>query len=450
MFGRRLLPCAILSAVIVGPAFASDDTPSGLAGQRDWSGIYGGLIGGYSRGFASQEGVGVDFSSGNYTMSGTLVGANAGFNYQFGQWVIGIDSEISFAHISGSRGPYFSSNMSTIFTERARIGYSVGNFLSYIGLGPSYGRLSSSETFPGAPQIASNQTRSGWSFAAGADYMILPNVLARAEYTYICFGADIVNNTDNIKLMGHYARLGLAYKMDVPGLKREEALSEDTPVRRDYNWTGVYLGPSIGGSAVAQQTSLAVNNVPIGTITGLSAGGIVGFGLQGTIGAQAGANWQIGQFVFGVESDFHLSELTGAGTKSNFFLMSGGVPGRLSQSSAIGEQGTVRGRFGVAFDRWLVYATAGMAYASYESDLDFSSAGKSVSVEFDHTRLGAVAGLGVERAVWEQWTTRIEYMYANFGKSSYSVNAVSPFDVVSPKANVSEHILRVGFNRLFN
>ena len=112
---------------------------------------------------------------------------------------------------------------------------------------------------------------------------------------------------------------------------------------------------------------------------------------------------------------------------------------------------TVTGRAGMAFDRWLIYATAGLAYASYQSDLGFSSlAGKSVSAEFESTRLGAVAGLGVERAVWNQWTTRVEYMYANFGRTAYSLNAVSPFDVVSSKANVSEHILRVGFNRLFN
>jgi outer membrane immunogenic protein len=453
VFSRRLLPYLIVLAGIAGPALAADDRPSAseIAGQPDWSGVYAGFIGGYSRGFANQRGIGADFGSGDYTMSGGFAGGSLGFNYQFGQWVIGLDSEFSGARISSSNEPFFSSKMDTIFTVRARIGYSVGNFLPYIGLGPSYTHFSSVETFPGAVQISDSRIRSGWTFAAGADYMILPNLSARFEYMYICFGADIVGNTDNIELMGHYARVGLNYKLEVPGLRREETSSDTARTGRGYNWSGVYVGPSVGGSAVGQSTSVAVNNVPIGNIQGLSAGGIVGFGLQGTVGAQAGANWQVGQYVFGVESDFHLSELTGAGTSTNFFVRSGATLGKLSQSSTIDEQGTVRARVGVAFDRWLVYATVGLAYGSYESSPNFSLLpGQSVSADFESTRIGPVAGLGVERAIWSQWTTRIEYMYADFGRPTYSLSAVPPFGVVSSRATVGEHILRVGFNRLFN
>lgn len=453
MFSRRLLLCLIGSAGFAGPALAADvNLPlTETAGQPDWSGVYAGVIGGYSHGFANQQSTGPSFfASNDYTMSGGFAGGNLGFNYQFGRWVIGLDSEIDGAWIAGSKAPFFSSNMDALFAVRARIGYSVGNFLPYIGLGPAYTHFSSSEIVPGAPQISDSRIRSGWTFAAGADYMILPNLSARFEYMYICFGADIVANMNNVELMGHYARFGLDYKFDIPGLKREEASSDAAATGHSYNWSGVYIGPSVGGSAVSQINSLSLNNVPVGTIQGLSAGGIVGFGLQGTIGGQAGANWQFGPYVFGVESDFHLSELSGGGTNTNVLLRSGPAVGKYSQTSTIDEQGTVRVRFGVALDRWLIYGTAGLAYGSYESSPSLTLPAQTVSADFENTRIGPVVGLGVERAIWNQWTTRLEYMYADFGHQTYSLAAPAPLSLVSSRTAVSEHILRVGFNRLFN
>ena len=452
LFSRHLFACLIGSAGFAGTALAADvnPPPNGSVGQPDWSGVYAGVIGGYHRGFANQQSLGSGFASGDYTMSGGFAGGNLGFNYQFGRWVIGMDSEIDGSWISGSNAPFFSSNMDALFVVRARLGYSVGNFLPYVGLGPAYTHFSSSEMFPGAPQIADSRIRSGWTFAAGTDYMILPSLWARFEYMYICFGADIVANTNNVELMGHYARFALDYKFDIPGLKREEVTSDVAATGRSYNWSGVYVGPSVGGSAVAQTSLLSVNNVPLVTLHGRSAGGLVDFGLQGTIGAQAGANWQFGPYVFGVESDFHLSELSGGGTNTTAFPHVGAVVGKYSQTNTIDEQGTVRVRFGVALDRWLIYATAGLAYGSYESSPSFTAPGQTVSADFENTRIGPVWGLGVERAIWGQWTTRLEYMYADFGQQTYSLAGPAPFNLVSSKTAVRENILRVGFNRLFN
>jgi outer membrane immunogenic protein len=446
------LVCVAMSTALAGPGFAADSEPlaASIADQPDWSGVYGGVIGGYSHALSSQDGIGYEYHSGDYPISGGLAGANFGFNYQFGKWVIGLESELSAARISGTRAPNFSSNLDSVFNVRARFGYSYGNFMTYLGLGPAYGRLSTSETFPGAPLISTSQIRSGWIFALGTEYMITPSLTARAEYMYICFGASIVQNSNNVGLMGHYARIGLDYKFDVPGLKREGAANDAESKGGPYNWGGFYFGPSIGGSTARTNTAYSLNNAQIGGINNDSAGAIVGFGLQGTVGAEAGANWQIGQYVIGAETDFHFSQLTGAGTHPRFSASQGGVLGTLSQIDTIGKQGTFRARFGLALDRWLIYGTAGLAYAEFDSDSTFFIPGNTVSSKLDSTRIGPVAGIGVERAIWGHWTTRLEYMYANFGAADFSFNGPAPFNVIGSKVDVHEHILRAGFNLMFN
>ena len=74
----------------------------------------------------------------------------------------------------------------------------------------------------------------------------------------------------------------------------------------------------------------------------------------------------------------------------------------------------------------------------------------TVRHELDETRIGPVLGLGVERAIWGNWTTRLEYMYADFGKTRYAFNAPPPYNTVSSGINFGEHILRVGLNYRFN
>ena len=72
------------------------------------------------------------------------------------------------------------------------------------------------------------------------------------------------------------------------------------------------------------------------------------------VGGQAGVNWQISQFVLGIEGDG--DAVLGNNRNSNFPGASGG--------SSTGFLGTVRGRAGIAFDRFLVYGTGGVAFGS--------------------------------------------------------------------------------------
>ena len=69
-----------------------------------------------------------------------------------------------------------------------------------------------------------------------------------------------------------------------------------------------------------------------------------------------------------------------------------------------------------------------------------------------HTKGGLAAGVGVETNLWDNWSTKLEYLYMDFGSISdtYATNlTVGPgtFDNVDSK--IRDHIVRVGLNYKF-
>jgi outer membrane immunogenic protein len=118
---------------------------------------------------------------------------------------------------------------------------------------------------------------------------------------------------------------------------------------------------------------------------------------------QFGVNSQNGPFVLGVEADVR--------RKSTDFIGASG----LDLSNFRNEQGwigTLRPRAGVAADKWLFYGTGGLVYSS----------GDEARAGFAGTspRAGWTVGGGVEYAPGKQWSLGLEYLYADFGKSTQS------------------------------
>src|SRR6202000_1731518 len=138
------------------------------------------------------------------------------------------------------------------------------------------------------------------------------------------------------------------------------------------------------------------------------------FGLFGTShqatgflgGLQGGYNYQIGQFVLGVEGDWSWSGMSGA---SSF--------GANNFTTDVDWTATLTGRAGIAFDRWLVYAKGGAAWARDRFSTKFYTA---PGVEVTDTRLGWTVGAGVEYAFAPQWTAKLEYNYMDFGNRDVS------------------------------
>jgi outer membrane immunogenic protein len=190
------------------------------------------------------------------------------------------------------------------------------------------------------------------------------------------------------------AMIGSALAADLPSRRPPPVL----PVIPVFTWTGFYIGVDGGyGWQNVRETGI-VGGLPNYQLnfraTGPIGGGHVGF------------NWQVNQFVFGMEGDVLGSSMRVNGP-FNPFLFSNSV----WQS---GVEGSIRGRIGVAFDRFLVYATGGVAFETFRLRENFLF-GPALGEAFTPSRAGLTVGGGVEYAFTNNWLARVEGRYSDFG-----------------------------------
>jgi outer membrane immunogenic protein len=109
---------------------------------------------------------------------------------------------------------------------------------------------------------------------------------------------------------------------------------------------------------------------------------------------------------------------------------------------------TLAGRVGVTFDRTLVYAKGGVAWA----DESFSHTGGSdTNVRFftgDNTATGWLIGAGLEYAMDQNWSIKAEYNYIDFGDERVSVTdgeRTAIFDI-----DQDLQIAKIGINYRFD
>jgi outer membrane immunogenic protein len=176
-----------------------------------------------------------------------------------------------------------------------------------------------------------------------------------------------------------------------------------------YNWTGFYAGAHVG----------------VGWSDG-DGGGSSGF----LGGGQVGYNYQINQWVLGVEAD-----IAGTTIKDSFTVFAPGVIA--TGTASLDWVSTLAPRFGYAFDRWLVYGKFGGAWAHSSFSVNGAVApigGFGFGV--DQTVSGWVLGVGTEYALRDNWTAKIEYNMMDFGNDG-------------PLSDNKFHVLKAGINYRF-
>src|SRR5512139_823500 len=201
-----------------------------------WAGFYMGALAGYGWGSTDNSASYDIYSVALGTNPrGALAGGYAGYNYQFGNWVAGLETDIAWSGLRGSADltgkldtvPFAvraENRVNWLGTTRARIGYALGSVLLYGAGGVAYGGVKSDYTACiGCSSLNSsftqtystNHTKVGWTAGAGLEYLIGGNITARAEYLYY----DLGNTTDNLDGVnvstshnGHVGRVGLGFK----------------------------------------------------------------------------------------------------------------------------------------------------------------------------------------------------------------------------------------------
>jgi outer membrane immunogenic protein len=156
-----------------------------------WAGFYLGANGGYGFGRGTFGG-GPDF--GNQT--GGLVGVTAGYNYQSGPLVAGIEADLDFGGIAGDGFPKNSTNASGNVTGvgslRARFGYALDRALFYVTGGYTGANMRGSVAdMSGNPNIFVSQSNylNGYVLGLGLEFAVTNNLSVKAEYLYSNYGS---------------------------------------------------------------------------------------------------------------------------------------------------------------------------------------------------------------------------------------------------------------------
>jgi outer membrane immunogenic protein len=210
------------------------------------------------------------------------------------------------------------------------------------------------------------------------------------------------------------------------------------PLILPFSWTGCYVGVEGGGiwgrsKDTAADPTRAGFGLPINNGFDLS-GGLVG----GTVGC----NYQVSNWVFGLENDISWTNASGSASDIAPFIT--------AATSQTKEKwlDTLRGRIGFAWDRALFYGTGGAAFA----DTTVEVCGVITCVSDSKTRTGWVAGGGIEYAAWDHVTLKLEYLHADFGTSSYinpSVQVAPGRTIVTRDVPLTNDIVRAGVNYKF-
>jgi outer membrane immunogenic protein len=215
---------------------------------------------------------------------------------------------------------------------------------------------------------------------------------------------------------------------DLP--QRQVAPAPYVPVAPAFTWTGFYLGLNAGYAWTHSD----------GVSWADSLGGVANFksDRDGFIGgAQAGYNWQFGQFVVGAETDIQYTDL-----KKRSWDVFGNTT-RLDTSYL----GTVRARLGfVPMDRALLYVTGGLAYG--DTKLEAWNANLGVGASKRDTNVGWTLGAGVEYAITNNITTKLEYLYYDLGDTKLAFGD-GLGNVAAYKADNRGSIVRAGLNYKF-
>ncbi len=194
-----------------------------------------------------------------------------------------------------------------------------------------------------------------------------------------------------------------------------------------YNWTGFYFGLNAGWGSMGVGSPESCLNAA-GTTAGCAVFNDDTLAAQGGFaGAQAGFNWQFGQWVWGLEADIQASGISG----SNFIpVLPPNVPGVFTASESMPWFGTARGRIGWVTGptgNALVYLTGGVMFGEVKTaqNLAFVT-GLTFPATSDQTKAGGVVGAGFEIAFWQHWSFKAEALYFNLGNVTTAAVQVPP------------------------
>jgi high affinity Mn2+ porin len=527
-----LFGCAVFMALTTY-AMADDHrrvTAGSIRPEYDWTGLYIGFNAGYGFGTSQADALVSDAAMGtplfatraSSKLDGVIGGAQTGYNWQAGIWLIGLETDIQATNQRATKA-YFCPSISCnpmlaafdapvgiwhyqkldwFSTLRGRFGitltpdvilYATGGAavagFSHAGtnLGSNLIPLLDANgnpvldangnpintTSPAASGFLTHTTKTGWAAGAGVEARLAGNWTGKIEYLHLDFGRDSIDASNllnatplavslNSRITDDIVRVGLNCKLDANGsamsrygISNNSRMPSKVPAAA-WGWAGLYLGINAGYGFGKSQTDALFTDASMGIPLFVNSASSKLDGL--IMGAQAGANWQAGGGLFGIETDIQTTSQHAAptyvcpGAICNATITNIDTPVTIAHDYKLAWFATLRGRLGASITPdTLIYATGGLAFGGiWHTGTVFDSTG-AVAPLFDNTqstKMGWTVGAGVEARLAGNWTGKIEYLHMDFGSAStataYPLNA-TPF-LLGLNARITDDILRLGLN----
>jgi outer membrane immunogenic protein len=236
-----------------------------------------------------------------------------------------------------------------------------------------------------------------------------------------------------------------------------------------YNWTGFYIGGHIGGAWADRNghDRFDGDRCISGAWTGLVCFDDNGFGRNDgsfIVGGQIGFNYQVGQWVWGVEGQISAVTNNDDDNDCGFFTW-GAVRDHLFRCRNGGDWvATIAARLGVAVGQtgnWLLYIKGGAAFADAgfgirlrdDCPWAFCDSNNFVFNNNDDTRTGWMIGAGVEYGAWGNWSWKLEYNFMDFGNNNRRFDHVITSCECSLRHDLDfdfqVHVVKFGLNYRF-
>jgi iron complex outermembrane receptor protein len=254
----ELVPVVPIIPVVKGPAVAAN-LPSLKGGATpplpiNWTGFYLGGQAGYAYGdnhgaynFSTPSGV-VGDGALTHDAQGVIFGGHVGYNYQFDNFVAGLEGSIDGSSLIEREtvGASDANNDQAALTSmvqsdiqgavRARAGYAFGRLLPFAAGGLAIGHFGTQSELAGANNTSGFYdgfathglqwtTGTGWTVGGGVEWAVNNNWSVRGEYRYSDFGA--IADAPTVALPGtlygggrhldqNQVQFGFSYKFGAP------------------------------------------------------------------------------------------------------------------------------------------------------------------------------------------------------------------------------------------
>jgi outer membrane immunogenic protein len=218
---RKLVAATVVAMAMAAPAFAADmplKASRAYTAPWSWAGLYAGVHGGYGWGSG-----GVTGSTASGDIDGFFGGGQLGYNWQTGNFVYGIEADLSGGDISntatGTLGGITLSETDKVNwmgSIRGRLGWAMDRNLFYFTGGYAWGNgnISVSAAVPAlgiAASASSSATHNGWVLGGGWETALTPNWTLGVEYQHVSFDSanyftsiPVSLDVDSVRLKVNY------------------------------------------------------------------------------------------------------------------------------------------------------------------------------------------------------------------------------------------------------